>query len=424
MVKGEEKRFQLWPGLAVPFGFTLLLGLAGWLFVNRVEAERERVIDASRRMESRARLESAEIADAAAVAAGDFVSTRLTARQAQERNLAAEAKGVMESVGRLITLGMERNRRHLAAVRDVGSFPSGFEGLERVFGMMPREEAGDRARAALEAHSPEIASLLPAGYALTVVEDHAREMLSLGAFGGGADMMTAVVTRDLIFDDNHNQRRWTLRLEVNSPDQYPTPTAADVASHLEQRLGGVRPDLTAWRGWLVNANGAVAAAFPAESGRDFRAVPYINAPGQWRLLDDGGSLVWLEPLRQSGGIEWRVGVSVMIPAPEMELTFADALEADMSWAATLAGFALACLASWIWLIRSCLAGPAKSRESAQPRVKTSAASAASVTPAASAALAAVSAAAAAPGLPKLSGLYRAQSQAGRAVRRLAGRRGG
>lgn len=226
---------------------------------------------------------------------------------------------------------------------------------------MPRDDGVDAARDALEANTPELATLLPAGYALVVVEDHAREMLAVGGVGSGENALSVSTVRDMVFDDGTAERRWTLRLDVSAPDQNPLPAAKDVAEFLGRRFGGVRQDRMAWRGWLLGGGGEIAASFPAEATVGGSAPPYLEPAGEWKLLD-GGELVWLER-RQSvarrsdaAGPAWDVGVSVSIAAPPLDPTLFEALRADVSWAATIAGLALLSLAAWVWFARGFLSG--------------------------------------------------------------------
>ena len=222
-------RMRLWPAIAAPAGLLFLFALATWLFAPKVDRDAEARDMANRRLESYARHEAAEIAAAAASASGEFVSARQAARRQQEANLRMETKGVMDALVRLRTATLEDNRRRSVGRRDNINCPSGFEGVRSFLEIMPRNTADDPAKSALEANSPELSALLPAGFALTVVEDHSREMLALGGVTAGEGMLTASSTRELGFHDSRNERRWTLRLEVGSPDQNPEPTAKEGA---------------------------------------------------------------------------------------------------------------------------------------------------------------------------------------------------
>jgi hypothetical protein len=349
-------RMRLWPAIAAPAGLLFLFGLATWLFASKVDRDAEARDMANRRLESYARHEASEIAAAAVSAAGDFVTARVSARRQQEANLRMETRGVMDSLVRLLTATLEDNRRRSVNRRDNINFPSGFEGVRRFLEIMPRDSDDDPAKAALEANSPELASLLPAGFALTVVEDHAREMLALGGVTTGEGMLTASSTRELVFHDSKNERRWTLRLEVASPDQHPEPTAKEVAELLDRRFGSVRPDGMAWRGWLLGGGEEISASFPAEASIRGNAPPYLEPAGEWKLLD-GGELVWLEKASAHGSMDWQIGVSVSIAAPLEEPTYFEALWQDTSWAATLGGLAVLAVFSLIWFVRGMLSSP-------------------------------------------------------------------
>lgn len=353
-------RMRLWPAIAAPAGLLFLFALATWLFASKVDRDAEARDMANRRLESYARHEASEIAAAAANAAGDFVTARLAARRQQEANLRMETRGVMDSLVRLLTATLEDNRRRSVNRRDNINFPSGFEGVRRFLEIMPRETDDDPAKAALEANSPELAALLPAGFALTVVEDHAREMLALGGIATGEGMLTASSTRELVFHDSRNERRWTLRLEVGSPDQNPEPTAKEVAELLDRRFGSVRPDGMSWRGWLLGGGEEISASFPSEASIRGNAPPYLEPAGEWKLLD-GGELVWLEKAsaygNNAGKTDWQIGVSVSIAAPLEEPTYLEALWQDTSWAATLGGLAVLAVFSLIWFVRGIVSSP-------------------------------------------------------------------
>ncbi len=351
---------RAWPAIAAPAGLLFLFALATWLFVSKVDRDAESRDMANRRLESYARHEASELAAAAASAAGEFVSARMTARKQQEANLRLETKGVMDSLVRLLTATLEDNRRRSVARRDNINFPSGFEGVRRFLEIMPRETGDDPAKEALEANSPELSALLPAGFALTVVEDHSREMLAIGGITAGEGMLTTSATRELVFHDSRNERRWTLRLEVGSPDQNPEPTAKEVAELLDRRFGSVRPDGMVWRGWLLGGGEEIAASFPAEASIRGNAPPYLEPAGEWKLLD-GGELVWLEKAFVRGNnpnsLDWQIGVSVSIAAPLEEPTYVEALWQDTSWAATLGGLAVLAVFSLIWFVRGMLSSP-------------------------------------------------------------------
>ncbi len=344
--------------MVAPLGLTLILAFAAWLFLSNVEAKAQAETDAQRKLESQARLEAAEIAGAAVSLASEFVETRQTARNTQEQNQLHEAKSVLESVCRHLTLALEKNRNAGTARREAGAFPSGFESLKYTLELINSDNKTDTAKAALEANTPELSSLLPAGYSLSVVEDHAKEMLTIGGSSVGEGLLTTSIARDMIFNDGSVDRRWTLRLEVSAQDKNPLPAAKDVAELLDRRLGGVRPDQVSWRGWLLNRDDSqIAAAFPLTVSETPETLPFINAPGEWKRIDDG-NLVWLERPRNTPELAWDIGVSVAVPVQPETLDAWSFLQSDLSWAATLGSLLLASLVAWVWFCKALFSAPA------------------------------------------------------------------
>jgi hypothetical protein len=197
----------------------------------------------------------------------------------------------------------------------------------------------------VQAIQPELQAALPAGFGLSLVEDHARELLLLGGADSGVGRLTVVLTRDLIFNDGGQERRWTLRLSVGAPEQSPLPDAPTLAEELAARVGDPGLVEAAWRGWLIDATGPVAA-FPATPSP--ASPPYLDVPGEWQFPDPS-RMVWLERPRGRSGLDWDIGVSVAIPAPPAEVGPWVELWESPAWCLTLAGFSLASLAAWMWL---------------------------------------------------------------------------
>ncbi|MDR1613290.1 MAG: hypothetical protein LBT97_10995 [Planctomycetota bacterium] len=345
--KGDSRGGRAWPALLLPLALTMALAACAWLFHEKNAAGNDALAAAAKRLERYARQEAGELLAAAAGAVDDLVSARGKARLEQESAMRLEVRGVMDSLCRMLSSALEKNRRQGPGRREIGSFPSGFDGFRRFLEIMPDDGDGnDYALAALQAHTPEIAALLPSGYALTVVEDHAREMLRIGAVRAGEGFIGAAVVRDLMFGDGGGDRRWTVKLELTATDRNPPIAAGEMAEHLDRRLGHVRHDDVAWRGWLIAETGEVAASFPEPGRPDRGAIPFIDGPGEWKELD-GERLLWLERSARKPEADWDLGVSVAIPVPGEPMEFAEALLADGDWSLALGGLAALSVLGWV-----------------------------------------------------------------------------
>lgn len=351
---GEAVRGRVWPGLAAPLGLTLILGVCLWLFTAKVETDRENIVTASLRQESYARLEAGEFASAAGAMAGEFVKARLSARAAQERNMRLEVKGVLDSVYRLMTLSLDSARKKAVARREVGAFPPGFDGVGSFLALAPRDDAIDEAKAALQANSPELSALLPSGYSLAIVEDNARELLSLGGGTPHDGHVVTALSRDFLFNDGDKSRHWSLRVELAAPDSHPVPAAGEVAAHLGERMAGFRVDGGVWGGWLLGRSGEIAAAFPAARAESGGAPPFIDTVGEWIELD-GKRMVWLEKAGRSDSLEWTPAVAVAIDTPPPLPELADEFWGDKRWSLTIGALALLALFGWAWFVKSLVA---------------------------------------------------------------------
>jgi hypothetical protein len=334
--------------LSLPLALSLALAGGVWLFREKTIAEREGSSAAARRLERYAVQEASDLARASAQAAEEFVRARRDARRAQEDAMRLEVRGIMDAVCRLVSLSLERSRQPNAERREVGSFPSGFDGLRRSLEIMPGQDGGgDAAHAAIQANTPEISALLPSGYALTIVEDHAREMLRLGSVRAGEGFVGAAAVRDLMFADASRSRRWTVKLELTAQDSHPPAGPKDLAEFLDRRLGNVRPDGVEWRGWVISGRDAVVASFPASTADGRAELPFVDGVGQWREFD-GERLLRLERAGQPPGVDWDFGVSVAIVPPGMPPEFPDALFVDENWAIALGCLAFFAALGWVW----------------------------------------------------------------------------
>lgn len=351
-------RGRIWPGLAAPLGLTLILAACLWLFAAKVGADRENAVTAALGRESRARVEAGEMAAAAKMIAGEFVTARAAARSARERSMRLEVKGVLDSVYRLMTVSLDGARKKAAARREVGSFPPGFDGVGSFLALVPRDDAADEARAALQANSPELSALLPSGYSLSIVEDNARELLSLGGGTPRDGAVTTAMSRDFLFNDGDKSRHWSLRVELTAPDPHPVPTAREVADHVGGRLADFRIDDASWSGWLLGRGGEIEAAIPlGEADPAAAPPPFIDIAGEWIELD-GKRLVWLEKAGRSDGLEWEPAVAVAIGVPPPLPELADEFWGDKRWSLTIGALAALALFGWAWFVKSLVAVPA------------------------------------------------------------------
>lgn len=353
------KRFRIWPGVVFPAGLTLLLALAGWQFVTSVTAEQERRNDADMALASYARMEAGELTRRAAALAESFTATRRAARAEQERNLRTEIRGVMEAVNRVLVATLEQAPAQPAQRREVAGFPSGFEGIRRYLELSRPESGADRAVQALHACAPELDGLLPAGCSLSVVENGAVEIFSLGGGAGGApgeDSLSVAMNRDFVWSDGAGEgRHWTLLLKLHAPDLHPVPLAAEVAEHLSGEMTSATLNNAVWRGWLLAANGQPAATFPAQPAQAANpSVPaFPGMSGEWTESDT--SLTWLEAAPRAPEPDLTPAVAVTIPRPPPPLDLAEEFFADARWLCTLGALALGALGFWVWFARNIFA---------------------------------------------------------------------
>lgn len=352
------RAMRVWPAITAPLGMTLLLGVAVWLFVSKVAADQTRADTSALRLESYARMEARDLVERSRAAAQALADTRLTLRRNQERNLRLEVRGVMDAVYKLLRAGLEKARVGAAARREVGQFPTGFQGVRNYLEIAHSRPDPDRALSALRASSPELAALLPAGSSLSVVEDDFQELLSLG--GNAAEGVVGVaMTREFVWNDGTRDRDWTLRVRVTAPDEHPRPDARELALHLTGLFEPVRLDGVAWRGWLVDAAGQVAAVFPvpadgAPPGPADGAPPFVDRTQHWVAVDDD-RLVWLEKAEAVEELPLAPAVAVSIGHPAPPLDLAEEFWKDRRWNLTLGALAFLSLIGWGWFFRGMLA---------------------------------------------------------------------
>ncbi len=350
------KRGRVWPAIVAPLGLTLLLGAAGWLFLSKVRADNERTTAAALRLESYARLEAGELAGRAGTAARAFLDARFERRAEQEKNIRVELRGIMEAVYRVIGAGLEKTRAAGASSRDVGDFPPGFEGLRAYLELAGPEKSADAPVEAMRACIPELSALIPSGCSLAVIENNVQEVLSVG---GGAPLENAraeSMTREFVWGDGGESRRWTIRLSLAEADAYPVPDAAEIALHISGHLADSRLDGALWRGWLVDRAGQAVSAFPVakegeQPGLAADAPPFIDMPGEWVEVD-GRRLVWQEraaALEEPGLIP---AVAVSIDRPSPPVVWHGELKRDLRWSLTLGVLALLSLGMWGWFFRA------------------------------------------------------------------------
>ncbi len=346
---------RVWPAVVGPLGLTFLLGAATWLFVEKIRSDQEEREAASLRLESYARIEAVDLANRAQGLLEAFSEERAVKRRAEERSLRTELRALTDNLYRLLTANLEKSRVNSGSRREVGEFPSGFEGVKHYLEIAGGgKERSDPGVEALRACANELGALLPAGGTLTVVRNNFEELLALGGGERPENALTEGMSRDFIWEDAGDNRHWTLQVRLSAPDANPPPTAKDLAAHLSEKLGSAQLANVVWRGWLVGGSGQAAAYFPTGSIDD--APPFINRPGEWVDIE-GRRLVWLERRGEgfgSGGrggearAEFSAGVSVSIDRPAAALTFREEFERDGRWALTLAALAGLSLLGWVW----------------------------------------------------------------------------
>ena len=203
----------IWPRILIPLACTGLFACLAWLFLGKVEADRLAVVHEASRMEAQAGDDASRILAAAADAAGAAVKKAADVRIARQRDLGVEAREVMHSCHRLLTSLLEKDAGQGPEKRAVSSFPAGFDGIRRFLEIAPApspEKRADSLVASLRAHPPELAALIPSGGRLSIVEDHARELLSIGGGIAANDgMLAASANRDFTMA-NYGGRLLTL----------------------------------------------------------------------------------------------------------------------------------------------------------------------------------------------------------------------
>lgn len=353
--KTSARRMRLWPGIIFPVGLTLLLGLAAWQFAVSVASEQERADAAAIRLEGYARMEAGDLSSRARTLTQSLVDSRQSVRQEREKNLRVEIRGVMEAVNRVMGSCLERNRNQASARRDVGQFPSGFEGVKNYLEISRSTPKTDLALAALRACSPELGALLPSGCSLAVIENNATELLSLGGGAQADSAMSVAMSREFIWGDGGESRHWTLHLRLSAPDVQPMPGPDEIAQHLTREMGRIRLDDVLWRGWLVGPTGQTAAVFPVPMGGGGRGdddMPHFtNLPNEWVEID-GRRLVWLERPVKPAGQELSPAVAVSIARPAPPLDLAEEFWKNQRWTFTLGALALLSLGMWVWFVRN------------------------------------------------------------------------
>ncbi len=353
----KPRRFRVWPGVAAPLGLTLLATVALWLFQAKVGADQAAVDSENVRREAMARQEAADIARHAQSLAAGFVEAKTAARKAQEKTLHLEAKGILDTCYRHLTVCLDSARKNAAARREVRPFPPGFDGIRVFLEIAPPQEEEDAALDALRASHTELAALLPAGCSLAVIEDNSRQLFSVGGGVPPEHAVTASVSRDFMFTDGDTTRQWSLRLDIVSPDASPMPDAVGTAGHIAENVRAVRLDEIAWQGWLLGRNGTVEAAFGPDAGPNGspqELPPYIDVAGEWVDID-GKRLVWLEKSGLRPNLDWETAVAVAMPRPEPPLDIVEEFMADGRWSLTISVLFVLTLVGWVWFVRSLFA---------------------------------------------------------------------
>lgn len=347
----------VWPAIIAPVVLTAMFGVTATFFVAKIFADQERADADTLKHEGYARVEAEDIANRSRNLVQSFVETRLNKRRNQEKNLRTEVRGVMEAVHNLMAACLERTRTAAVSRRDVGDFPSGFEGVKNYLELSADKPKADRHISTLRASSPELAALLPSGCSLTVVENNFREILSLGGGSLPENAVTETVTRDFFWQDDGGSRQWTLQVRLSAPDDNPIPDARELAEFLTEKLDTVRLDRVAWRGWLVDASGQAVAFFPGlkEGMATDSELPFVSVPRYWTAIDDS-RLVWLERPVDIPGQELVPAVTVAIDRPSPPLELVDEFWKDGKWSGALGALALLSMVVWIWFVRAMVSG--------------------------------------------------------------------
>lgn len=348
------RRMRVWPAVVAPLGMTLLLGIAVWLFLSKVASDQRAVEDETRRLESYARHEVADLAARASFLADAYIDERVRQRTERERNIQVELRGVSEAVRRALDSILEKSRATVSAPSDVSDFPAGFEGLKILLEMEAAPRTGDSVLSTLQAHSTELSALLPAGCSFSLIEDSSVGFFSVANGPAPENARIETMGREYAWEDGENSRRWTLQVSLSETDDLPAPDARTAAARISDGLSGARLDGLPWRGWLVDAGGEAVASFPVVSDAASETTelpPYLDIPGEWIEIE-GRRLIFQErgPALKELGLVPAVAVAMDTPPPPLDIQ--EEFWKDKRWNLTLGLLALLSAGLWGWFVRA------------------------------------------------------------------------
>lgn len=337
-----------WTSLVLPLALTALAIGAVTLFMRKVDADRDRILRDNRRVEEQAIREIKDILAESRSAAASYVAERQSAIDENNRRLQAEAKEVLSAIHRRLSSILERpretrgNRR-----RDIAGFSQGFDGVRRLLEELPGDDTADWPVESLQAHAPELTSMLPSGYRLTVAENRIRPLIAVG--GGtdapGAERISA--SRELFFDDAGRYRSWIMQVEAAVIGEIRPPDAEDTANFLSGRFGALQLENgMEWGGCILGPNGSALAVFPQGGG----TWGYGVAEGEWQATTNGRHFR-VERMAASAPLAWAMAARISVPDPEPLPEAWEQATSDSKWGPALLALCLLSLASWIYAFR-------------------------------------------------------------------------
>ncbi|MDR2390937.1 MAG: hypothetical protein LBE84_04565 [Planctomycetota bacterium] len=368
-----KRTSRLWPGLVAPVGLTFLLGFAIWLFAAKAEADNREAERTAWEFKKAAKSVVEEILSRATERVAALTGERREARRRQENNLRQLARSVLDAVHHQLTSGLDRLGQGTIPRRDIGRFPAGLDGPAFFLALTPPGEKDDLALATLRASQPDLASLLPSGCSLSIVEDNSRELLSLGREERAGDVLNASMTRELIFNNGRLSRYWSVRVDLAARDENPSHTPAELAELLSELLSGFHNQGMFWVGWLLGQDGKPIAPFPNSGIETKREVSHslVRQSNEWneaifRMAEGAlltgksdewidteiGYWAWVKLGERRSDIPWRLAAIAIIEAAPTAATLAEAFWRDQRWSVTLIVLLFFSLTGWIWFFRS------------------------------------------------------------------------
>lgn len=334
-----------WPAFILPAMVTIILSALLYLFIYTVDSAQRKSEQEKQHNREFAILEANELLLTASDALNKLYLERGEAINARDRRLQQEAKEILDATHRLISASLEKPRETSSPRQGISDFPHGFEGVRKFLEHTPWLDNNDRPFETLQANAPEIAALLPAGSRLTIIENHAKEILGLGN-AAAQETAKAYAVRDLLFNDGKNYRSWTMQVEIAGSDKLNPLSSEEITDILDNRFSQVRFDSLLWRGVVFNRNDQATAYFPKSVTAAEAPLPV--AQEIWQTIGEN-RIARLERAKQ-GNHEWQIGIITALYEPPPPPMYWELLSGDLRWGGTIAFVSAACLFAWLNLL--------------------------------------------------------------------------